>query len=181
MDSEVDGKLAKLPCSEDCDQQHKLQLEASHYWCTVGVNTGAILFNIFANYLDEGTECTLDKFAGETRQGRMANDLECCFTIQRDLHGQNYVQRAKTQFCTWGETIWEMTRGKEDLFRRGHGGPSGQQQNMSQQLPLHQRRLVTSWAALGKTFPAGWGRGSLTLLNTGETHLWCWVQLWDPQ
>lgn len=39
MDGGVDWKLAE-PGSEGSDQQHNVQLEASHYWCTPGTGTG---------------------------------------------------------------------------------------------------------------------------------------------
>ncbi|KAJ7407274.1 hypothetical protein WISP_127776 [Willisornis vidua] len=99
-------------------QQHKDELEANPQQSSPGVNTRAILFNIFINDEDQGTEYPLSKFADhDAVQEWVGNTPDGCAAIQRDdnrlekwakrslmelnkvLHLQRYNTQARVYTC----------------------------------------------------------------------------------
>jgi len=71
--------------TKSCGQRLSVQVEVSDEWRSQGSVLGAVLLIIFVGEMVSGIECTLSKFADDTKRWSAVNTPERWYAIQRDV------------------------------------------------------------------------------------------------
>ena len=116
---------------------------------------GLMLFNIFINDISDRIECTISKFADDTKLSGAVDTLEGKDAIQRDL---NRLERWAGKVLYLGRRSPRHIYSLEGTILQSSPAEKDQRVLVDEKLDLQLGKQMVSWAPSEEGWPAGTGR-----------------------